>query len=68
VTEPSHSEPPLEAPPPAPPPRGQTASAVAFLVLIAGLLALYGTTDRPLFTTHEARAGLCARYMLASGD
>jgi len=68
VTEPSHSEPPLEAPPPAPPPRGQTASAVAFLVLIAGLLALYGTTDRPLFTTHEARAGLCARNMLASGD
>jgi len=48
------------------PARGQAALAVVFLVLIAGLLALYRTTDRPLFTSHEARAGLCARNMLGS--
>ena len=30
------------------------------------MLALYKATDRPLFTSHEARAGRCARHMLRS--
>jgi len=55
-----------EASPAVPP--GRTAATVAFLILVAGALALYRTTDRPLFTAHEARAGRCARHMLRSED
>ncbi len=42
------------------------AGTVAFLVVVAGTLALWRTTDRGLFTAHEARAARVARHMLAA--
>ncbi|MFO8011933.1 MAG: glycosyltransferase family 39 protein [Phycisphaerae bacterium] len=69
MTEPSNSDrPPLEEAAASPAARGQTAATVAFLVLVAGVLAFYRTTDRPLFTAHEARAARCARHMLRSDE
>ena len=67
MTEPPQPDalPPLGAAP-APVSGGQTAAAVVFLVLVAGVLALYRTAERPLFTAHEARAARCARHMLRS--
>ncbi|MBL7139360.1 MAG: glycosyltransferase family 39 protein [Planctomycetes bacterium] len=37
---------------------------MVFLAVVASVLALYGASDRPLFTAHEARAARCARHML----
>jgi len=66
VTEPPQTDAPPLGAAPVPVSRGQTAATVAFLVLVAGMFALYRTADRPLFTAHEARAGRCARNMLRS--
>lgn len=53
---------------PLPEPPGREAAILAFLVLLALALALYQTSERDLFTAHEARAARVAVNMLRSGE